>query len=247
MCYNIAFLTRRLQIYADRYKDTLPPAFSTTLQEDQHLPLYHFVSGFDHPKLPVVTGSEILFCQWGLIPHWIKDETAARDIRTRTLNAAGETLFEKPSFRKSIASKRCLLGINGFYEWRLFNKTKYPYFIQARDNGILSLGCLYDLWTNQVTGEMVHTFSVITTPANPMMETIHNTKKRMPLIISREHEHLWVSPELTAADVMQMVKPCAGDVLDAYTISMAASQVRNDRNTPRIMQRVDYPELTLFG
>lgn len=247
MCYNIAFLTRRLQIYADRYKDTLPPAFSTTLQEDQHLPMYHFVSGFDHPRLPVVTGSEILFCQWGLIPHWIKDETTAQDIRTRTLNAAGETLFEKPSFRKSIASKRCLLGINGFYEWRLFNKTKYPHFIQPREDDILSLGCLYDTWTNHKTGEMVHTFSVITTPANSMMETIHNTKKRMPLILSRKNERRWVSPELTEGEVMDLVKPCPGDMLEAYTISMAANQVRNDRNIPHIMQRVEYPELTLFG
>lgn len=247
MCYNIAFLTRRLQIYADRYKDTLPPVFSTTLQEDHYLPQYHFVSGFEHPELPVVTGSEILFCQWGLIPHWIRDGKAAQDIRTRTLNAAGETLLEKPSFRKSIASKRCLLGIDGFYEWRLFNKTKYPHFIHSRDTGILSLGCLYDTWTNQATGEMIHTFSVITTPANPLMETIHNTKKRMPLVISRENESRWVSPELKADDVMEMVRPCADDVLEAYTISMAANQVRNDRNNPRIMQRVEYPELTLFG
>ena len=247
MCYNIAFLTRRLQIYADRYKDTLPPAFSTTLQADHYLPQYHFVSGFEHPKLPVITENEILFCHWGLIPHWIKDETAAQDIRTRTLNAAGETLFEKPSFRKSIASKRCLLGINGFYEWRLFNKTKYPYFIQPRDKGILSLGCLYDTWTNHETGEIVHTFSVVTTPANPMMETIHNTKKRMPLIISIENEGRWVSPALNAGDVMNMVKPCADDMLEAYTVSMAANHVRNDRNTPQILQKVEYPELTLFG
>jgi putative SOS response-associated peptidase YedK len=247
MCYNIAFLTKRLEKYAERYKDTLPPRFSLSQASDSRLPEYHFVSGFEYPRLPVVTGTELLFCQWGLIPSWIKDAAAAEGIRSRTLNAACETVFEKPSFRKGIASQRCLLGIDGFYEWRLFNKNKYPYFITANDDSLLSLGCIFDSWTHTETGEIFHTFSVITTPANPLLETIHNTKKRMPLIIGREDEPHWVDLSLPASEVMKMIRPYDENLLEAYTVPLSVNNVRNNRNQAQSMHRAVYPELTLFG
>ncbi len=247
MCYNIAFLTKRLEMYAARYKDSLPPKWqSASGITDQPLLEYYFVSGFEYPKLPVVTGNEILFCDWGLIPSWTKDPGTAMEIRTMTHNAVGETVFEKPSFRKSIASQRCLLGINGFYEWRLFNKTKYPYLITTGDSEVFSLGCLYDTWTDHTTGEVRHTFSIITTPANLLMETIHNTKKRMPLIIPPECEKDWVSPTLSTGDIQALIKPYERNDLRAVTISMTANNVRNNRNVPDIMHPYPYPELSLF-
>src|SRR5659263_355368 len=81
----------------------------------------YFVSGFIHPQLPIVKHNGIFLYEWGLIPFWIKNHTAAKNIQNMTLNAVGETIFEKPSFRNSITTKRCLLGINGFYEWRNLN------------------------------------------------------------------------------------------------------------------------------
>jgi putative SOS response-associated peptidase YedK len=247
MCYNIAFLTKRLEMYAARYKDSLPPGWQASAGiADQPLPEYYFVSGFEYPQLPVVTGSDILNCTWGLIPYWTKDPVTASEIRTKTHNAVGETVFEKPSFRKSIATRRCLLGINGFYEWRLFNKTKYPHLITIEGSEVFSLGCLYDSWTDQTTGEVRHTFSIITTPANPLMETIHNTKKRMPLIIPPDREKEWVSPALTTAEINGLIKTYEGNDLRATTISMTANNVRNNRNMPNIMHPVPYPELSLF-
>ncbi len=80
------------------------------------LPVYYFVSGFAHPRLPIVKHDGIFLYQWGLIPFWVKDEEVAKLSQQRTLNAVGETVFSKPSFKNSIATKRCLLGVNGFYE-----------------------------------------------------------------------------------------------------------------------------------
>jgi putative SOS response-associated peptidase YedK len=246
MCYNLAFLTKRLEKYAERYKDTLPPGFLSTVDSGKTLPEYYFLSGFDYPELPVVTGNDILMCRWGLIPSWTRDQTTAADIRSKTHNAVGETIFEKPSFRNSITSRRCILGINGFYEWRLFNKSKYPYFITSAENEIFSLGCIYDSWTDKSTGQVHHTFSVITTPANPLMETIHNTKKRMPLILNRDEEKAWVSPSLSSGEIRDLIKPCPDTVLKAITVSKNINYARSDRNIPGSMTRVVYPELE-FG
>lgn len=247
MCYNIAFLTKRLEKYAERYKDTQPPGFMESNPGKPDLPAYYFASGFDYPVLPLVTSNGIVFASWGLIPAWTKDNESAALIRSKTHNAVGETVFEKPSFRNSIVSQRCLLGINGFYEWRLFNKSKYPYLVKLKSDDVFSLGCIYDIWTDRQTGEIKHTFSILTTPANPLMETIHNTKKRMPLIISRKDEKAWISAELSMKAARELIRPFDQCDMDAFTISMAANNVRNNRNTPEIMNPVNYPELSFFG
>src|SRR5665647_3754057 len=142
MCYNIAYMEKKLLNYAEHYKEFLPDnAVKQTIQDE--LDTYYFVSGFIHPQLPIVKHDGIFLYEWGLIPFWIKDHTAAKDIQDMTLNAVGETVFEKPSFRNTITTKRCLLGINGFYEWRDVNKIKYPYFICTKSSDIFSLGCIY--------------------------------------------------------------------------------------------------------
>ena len=250
MCYNIAFLTKRLEKYAERYKESLPPALfesASRMNESRDLQPWHFVSGFEHPTLPIVSRSGILFARWGLIPNWVRNSHDAAEISTKTLNAVGETIFEKPSFRSNILTRRCILGVDGFFEWRTFNNRKYPYYITSATGDLLSFGCVYDVWTDRQTGEVVHSFSVITTPANPLMETIHNTKKRMPLILQREHEKLWVSPSLQPADVANLIRPLHDDGLRAHTISMNANNSRNDRNYPEITDHVVYPALGLFG
>jgi putative SOS response-associated peptidase YedK len=247
MCYAIAYLTKRLEKYAERYEVTVIPKSSSGTEIQDDLPVYFFSSGFDHPVLPVVTSDGIFFSHWGLIPSWVNNSNTANDLKAKTLNAMGETVFEKPSFRKAVASQRCLLGINGFYEWRLFNKTKYPYLITTLNQEIFSLGCLYDTWQNPENGEQLHTFSIITTPANPLMEKIHNTKKRMPLIIPEEFEKDWISAGLTPSEVAELIKPYNEKDMKAITISQKVNNVKNTRNVPEIMNPVTYPELTFFG
>jgi putative SOS response-associated peptidase YedK len=242
MCYNVQFIERRIQKYAERYKDVLPADWDVRTFKHA-LPEYYFVSGFAHPALPVVKHDGIFLYEWGLIPLWSKDSAFANEIRTKTLNAVGETVFETPSFRNCITKKRCLLGINGFFEWREFNKAKYPYFIKTKKNEIFSLGCIYERWVDKSTGEIRDTFSIITTAANPLMEKIHNTKKRMPLIISPENEQKWVSEGSTKDEVATLIKPYNANDLEAYTISKTVNSARNERNVSEITDPVEYPEL----
>lgn len=242
MCYNIAFLEYRIEKYAERYKKVLPRKWNV----DAHiidLPSYYFVSGFSHPLLPVVNNEGILNCEWGLIPSWIKGVKAAEEIRTKTLNAVGETVFDKPSFKKSISSKRCLLGVNGFYEWREFKNAKYPYFIKTKSNEIFSLGCIYETWIDAGTDEIRNTFSILTTAANPLLEKIHNMKKRMPLIIPVNDEQRWIEPTLSKEQIQELIKPYDESDMTAYTISKVVNSAKNDRNIPKIMDKVEYAEL----
>jgi putative SOS response-associated peptidase YedK len=242
MCYNIAYLEHRIEKYAERYKHALPSNWKTDALHTE-LPTHYFVSGFSHPRLPVINSEGILNCEWGLIPAWIKDTKSADEIRTKTLNAIGETVFDKPSFKKSITSKRCLLGVNGFYEWREFNNTKYPYFIKTKSNEIFSLGCIYDSWVDKGTGEIRNTFSILTTAANPLMKKIHNMKKRMPLIIPEQHEKNWITQNLPKEQIQEMIKPYDESDMTAYTISKNVNSAKNNRNFPGILEKVEYAEL----
>ncbi|MGM9509009.1 SOS response-associated peptidase [Larkinella sp. GY13] len=90
---------------------------------------------------------------------------------------------------------------DGFYEWRHEGKAQIPYYIPLTDQKPLALGCIYSVWKGQPT------FSIVTTAANPIMEYIHNTKKRMPLMLSHEEQHRWIDPELTKAEIKELMQP----------------------------------------
>lgn len=186
MCYTIEINLTREQIEG-RYK--------ARMQKGQEHEPRSRVSAFALPQVPVITQdntSELQMFTWGLIPFWVKSEEDAKSIRTKTFNAKSETIFEKPSFRNAIKNKRCLIPVNGFYEWHTDDKIKTPHFIKLRDQDIFSLAGIYDSWINKATGEELNTFSIVTTQANPMMEQIHNLKKRMPVILEPKTEFEWL-------------------------------------------------------
>lgn len=241
MCYNISYLEKRASQYHARYKDVLDKLFS--LPPELEFPVYYNVSGFSHPLLPIVKHDGIFLYQWGLIPHWVKDEAKAKEMQKFTLNCVGETAFEKPSFRKSIPAKRCLLGVNGFFEWRDVKKVKYPYFIKLKDENIFSLGCIWENWVDKATGEIHNTFSIVTTSANPLMEKIHNLKKRMPLIINRADEKKWLNPELPTDDVNDLMLPFPENKMTAYTVTRDLNKTRLNPNFPSLLEPVLYPGL----
>lgn len=154
-----------------------------------------FVNGFSFPKTPIIMDenpNEAVLGDWGLIPFWAKN----RDVRKMTLNARIETLSEKPSFKNSV-SNRCLILVNGFYEWKWLDskgKEKEKYFIHL-DNGNqpFSLGGIYNVWVDKENNETLTSFSIVTSNANELMAEIHNTKDRMPLVLSKEAEQSWLA------------------------------------------------------
>jgi putative SOS response-associated peptidase YedK len=150
-------------------------------------------NGFQHPKTPIITNAQpdtIQLYQWGLIPHWAQDTGIGKS----TLNARIETLDSKPSFR-NITHNRCLLPVDGFYEWQWLDpkgKNKQKYLITLPNNEAFALAGLWNHWTNPATGQILQTYTIITTPANELMSRIHNTGKRMPMILPIEQEKEWL-------------------------------------------------------
>lgn len=156
------------------------------------------VSGFDYPKMPIITNDAsglVQFSHWGLIPSWAQDHT----IRQYTLNARIETLHEKPSF-KEVTSQRCLVIADGFYEWKWLTKSgseKEQHLITLPNNNLYAFAGLWNEWYDSKTDVFLHSYTIVTTQASPFMESIHNTKKRMPIILKPEDENKW----LTGTDI----------------------------------------------
>ena len=242
MCFTVSIVRKGELITAQEYYSNLP-VVNNSGESIPELPYHYLVSGFSHPRLAIVKNDGVSLYEWGLIPSWVKDQKTADELHSKTLNAVGETVFEKPSFRESISSQRCLLPVSGFYEWREVNGVKYPYYIQLKEQDYFTLGSIYDTWINKETGELRNTFSILTTPANQLMEKIHNLKKRMPLILSPEDQKKWLEPDLKTEHIKELIKPFPETKMIAYTISRVANNARNNRNVPEIMEKVEYEEL----
>jgi len=237
MCYNIS-ITKSI--------DHLENRFDAKFAEPHRYEALYYSRGFSTPYHPVINSEDIhliQFFQWGLIPFWTRDESSARRIRLNTLNARAETIHEKPSFRASIKMKRCLVLVDGFYEWREENKNRYPYYIGLVNHDAFALAGIWDRWVDERTGETKNTFSIITTRANPLLERIHNTRKRMPVILKQEDERKWLNEDLDRGEIDSMLAPYYDEEMEAYTVSRLVSSKAANTNAPEAIERFQYAEL----
>ena len=239
MCYHLSSTERRDLYWNNRYH--------ITTDYTGQLKSYYHVSGFDHPVMNIITSEkpdEISNYEWGLIPFWVKDAIQADALRKQTINARNDGIFEKPSFKESILSRRCIIPVTGFFEWHTKDaKKKFPFYIHLKNEEVFSIGGIYDRWINRITGEVKSTFSIVTTDANPMMAAIHNTKLRMPLILPREKELEWIKPDLTKDDITLLMKPFDENLMEAYTISKRITDRKLPNDVPEVLQKFAYPEL----
>lgn len=132
---------------------------------------------------------------WGLIPHWSSSGT----IDGATYNAMVETAHQKPTFRAAWGRQHCLIPADGFYEWQHQGSKKFPYFIHFDGSPIFSFAGLWDRWIAADGSGYIDSFTLLTGPANPLMAEIHNTKKRMPLIVPQHLESAWLAADAKAA------------------------------------------------
>jgi putative SOS response-associated peptidase YedK len=222
-----------------RYEGVAPMPYIERRRKDQlEIFNYYHVSGFTHPQMVVVSHRGLENMSWGLIPYGSADEKIANF----TLNARSEEIFETRSYKNLIHHKRCILPITGFFERRHINNKKIPYFIQIPEEDIFSLGCIFDAHQDKTTGKLMNTFSIITTQAVGIMETIHNTKLRMPLILNPDYEAAWLDNTVSKEDIIEMMQPYQGD-LKAKTISTEINFSKSDRNKWDILNEVRYPDV----
>jgi putative SOS response-associated peptidase YedK len=246
MCYDVAYLTKKSDRYASHY--SVKPNQIEKIKSKTP-PIYH-VQGFMHPDLAVLTSDgEVGMYHWGLIPFWAKDSASATQLSNRTLNARGEEMFDKPSFRKSASSKRCLIMVDGFFEHRWHDGKSYPYYITHKDQEPFSLGGLWDSWKNP-EGEILRSVSIVTTAANALLEKIHNNPKasegpRMPLVLLPEQYDLWLNaPDdpVGKKQIEEIIGTCDPSFLTAWPVDRLRGKEYKG-NIPELIKPRDYPDL----
>ena len=178
----------------------------------------------------VVTASEdgarqLRALKWGLVPRWAKDPSGAN----RMINLRAETVREKKGWRSTLARKRCIIPIDGFYEWQDQGKgkRKQPFYITSRDFSPLALAGLWATWRDPESGEELFTCTILTTSANGLMESVHH---RMPVILAPDDWDAWLDPENTDTDELaKLLVPAPEEMLTLWPVDPAVGNVRNNR------------------
>lgn len=242
MCYNIEQVRWKIEKMIKRGY--------LSRSDFEKMPDSWVLKAYFYPSVLVITNERPFKAKeltWGLIPTW-SSANSAFDIRKFTLNAKSETLTEVLSYRHLVGKRHCLIPVSGFYEWRDIHKSKYPYYIYMKNHEPFMLAGLWDTWTEPGTLQTHHTFTIITCEANGLLKKIHNKKRRMPVIISKEDEERW----LTANDyqtVADLCKPYDESKMDAHTIDKTTIMKKKGYNVPGVNDHVFYPETeqrTLF-
>jgi len=158
--------------------------------------------------------------RWGLIPYWCKDPKGGR----KPINAKCETVSNLPTFRDAYRRRRCIVPVDGFFEWKAIKgqKAKQPYAIAMKNGSPFGLGGLWESWKDPTTGEWVRTFAIITTDANELVADIHD---RMPLILAQADYARWLSDE---ADPRELMKPFPAEPMRMWPISTRVNKPEND-------------------
>jgi putative SOS response-associated peptidase YedK len=159
--------------------------------------------------------------RWGLIPSWAKDES----IGSRMINARAESLAEKPSFKRLLHSKRCLIVADGFYEWKQENGSKTPMYITMKDDEPFAFAGLWDTWKNP-DGEELRTCTIITTEPNALVAPIHN---RMPAILLPDAREAWLDPSIKDDELLtHLLAPYPPEAMTARAVSRLVNDPKHD-------------------
>lgn len=203
----------------------LKEAFGDFIFPAQFAPRYNIAPSQPVLAIPNDGKNKADFFLWGLIPSWAKDPTIA----SKLINARGETIAEKPSFRGSFKYKRCLIPADGFYEWKAEagRKTKTPYFIHMKDRKPFAFAGLWDEW-HSPDGNAIRTCTIITTTPNALMADLHN---RMPVILDKSQFADWLNPmPQTAENLIHLIQPFPADKMSAHPVSTLVNAPSNDRS-----------------
>lgn len=208
------------------------------LNMDGYRPSYNVAPGFN---VPVVRRDDdgdsngvVLHCmKWGLIPSFTK-KTEKPDY-FRMFNARSESLREKASFRRLLPKNRCLVSVEGFYEWKKDGKKKQPYYIHFKDGRSLVFAALFDSWKN--SEEVIYTFTIVTTSSSSGLEWLHD---RMPVILGdKESTYLWLN-DAFSSNLDKIFKPYEESDLAWYPVTPAMGKL--SWNGPECIKKVKAEE-----
>ena len=166
-------------------------------------------------------GRQASHMRWGLIPSWAKSAS----VGNRMINARAETVAERPSFRTALRRRRCLVLADGFYEWQRNGASKRPMRITTAPGEPFAFAGLWDVWRDP-RGGIVRSCTIITAAANELLSPIHD---RMPVILRRELESLWLDHDMQEPDSLTgVLTPYPFELMEAYEVSSLVNSPSND-------------------
>ena len=226
-----ASLTKTEHELEQRFNATF---YSEDIERYNPLPNFNMAPGQFHPVLTNDRPDEFHYLKWGLVPFWAKDEKTGYQL----INARAETLIEKPAFKGAFKNRRCLIPLDGFYEWqRQKSGLNLPYRFVLQHKEVFAVAGIWESWEKPV-GTTLHSFSIITVRANKTVGKLHG---RMPAILFPSDEHLWLENDIPMQDLMQLLKPFPEDLIFGYPVSTKVNSVRN--NGPDLILETAHPSL----
>lgn len=214
----------------DEDKQELESWFDAVLKDfDEFGPNYNVAPSHNMPVVGENRNGErtIRPFRWGLIPFWAKKENVSYSM----INARGESLDSKKSYKKSFRQYRCLVPASGFYEWKGEKGNKTPYYIHPTHEPMFAFAGLYNVWESP-KGEQVPSYTIVTAKANRKMSELHD---RMPAMLLKEEWNEWLDPDNhDTSGLKELLKPFPDDAIDFYQVGKGVNSVRN--NSPELLE-----------
>jgi putative SOS response-associated peptidase YedK len=185
----------------------LRPSWNIAPTQDSVVVRRHPESGARHLDL----------LRWGLVPRWAKDASGG----ARLMNARGESVAEKPAFRDAFRKRRCLVPMDGFYEWRQEGARKQPYAVAMADASPMAAAGLWEGW-QQPDGTWLRTFTIITTDANAKQALLHD---RMPVLLAPDAFEAWLDPASETEALQALLRPCPPEWLACWPVPARVGRV----------------------
>ncbi|MFC4554197.1 SOS response-associated peptidase [Georgenia faecalis] len=208
----------------------VPPSFNVAPTQPVRIVLERLVEAE-----PLTVRREMHAARWGLVPAWAKDPS----VGARMINARTETVAEKSVFAKPLATRRCVLLADGYFEWRRDAGRKIPYFVHGADAGPVALAGLYSFWRDPAKAEddptrWLLSTTVLTRAARPELEFLHD---REPVLLAPGILADWLDPALTAPEGALAVLHAEAPRVDLHEVGAKVGNVRND--SPELIEPVD--------
>ena len=171
----------------------------------------------------VITADEPGLAQkmhFGLVPYWAENTK----LNMSTLNAKSEEVLEKKTYRPLLLNhKTCLVLADGFYEWDRKSGSPIPYRFVLRDRPVFAFAGLWSQWKNQEGTTIYRSFTIMTTSANETVGKVHDPKNRMPVILNKSEERLWLTKTLSPIELLGLCQPYPDELMEAYQVSTAVN------------------------
>lgn len=180
----------------------------------EHLPIMTYIESVGDIL------EQLFLARWGFLPAGVGSiERFSRQYST--FNAKSEGVATSRLYGKALRERRCLVPMNGFYEWQQRAKAKVRHYIKLRDPSMFAVAGLWSA-SRLLDGRRVRSFTILTCEANELMSEIHS-KKRMPVIIPQGQYEQWLHPQADEADIAAMLQPFPADQMVAYPVRNTAT------------------------